>query len=697
MTELKTDVKIKLRMICPTCNCVSDGAHVKCPTDGTLLLPQARHDPLLGTKIGNYLIVEELGQGSSGHVYIGKNIETGLVAAVKVLKCTFTSDPAAVKRFQQEAQALIALDHPDIPAVYDFGLLPDARPFIVMEYVKGRTLMEILKTDGKLDQDSAIKLFIDIAGALETAHGKGILHRDIKPGNIMIDDNGNAKILDFGLAKFSNVDTSSTVTRTGAVHGTPAYMSPEQCQGKDIDARSDVYSLGCLMYECVSGQRVFGSLNAFNCMHDHVFTAPQPVSDLQQSISLHLDSLILNCLEKEPKDRLQSMSAVRQSLLNLKDKGPTRFAYLNRSVKKFKRKVGGVKPKKTRVKNAAPGVVKPPSPLGHSDYSRMAKDKDHRMAVVLLAAITIATIIFAASYFIRQDMEAKRPASKDATTYSDPHAAEFARKWVAEPWRESQMSGSQAKDAELTKWTKNLVFTGMWIPDGLWLPERDQYTELGKVSLSRMRMTEARDVNFPAFAAVNAGSSDQWFLLNDDSLGIFDVKHDTIENIPLSKFVPSPIALTYDLKRKRAIMLSAETMHRLYAYSPQDGSINWSELPIKQMPHADYVMRGLAYNSSDDSYVTLARNPVGEHETFVRFIGSDLKIHKEIPLSKNLCSMAAWMGARISLSYTDGYLLATLVRTESIHEHDMIPRTFLIEPATGEIVFARRIGAPQSD
>jgi len=335
----KLDTQIKLRMMCPTCDKEVGPGHLRCPEDGGLLCPVAGQDPLLGETVENYQVLNVVGQGSSSTVYLAKHRETGMTFAMKVLKGAITTDPTSVKRFQQEAKALIALEHTDIPSVYDFGLISDGRPFIIMEYVFGDTLTEVLKEKGRLDSNTVIQLFLGIADVLDVAHRAGILHRDIKPSNIIIDTNGNVKVVDFGLAKIAGLEASATVTRTNnAVLGTPAYMSPEQCYGQDLDARSDVYSLGCVMYECLTGSQVFASSNSFKCMHDHVFTAPKAVSDLEPGVSLHLDALVLHCLEKEPAMRVQSMAELKLSLNGVRDRSSTKMAYVNKSFRDLKTK-----------------------------------------------------------------------------------------------------------------------------------------------------------------------------------------------------------------------------------------------------------------------------------------------------------------------------------------------------------------------
>jgi len=261
-------------------------------------------------------IVRELGEGGSSHVYLAKRPDIDHFVAIKIMNENLVSDPVAVKRFQQEAAALRSLRHPNIARVYDFGLLEDGRAYIVMEYIEGQTLEKRLADKGPLASVEAKRYFQQIAAALDTAHEKGILHRDVKPGNIIITKDHQIKLVDFGLARISQSAETQTVTCTIIAAGTPAYMSPEQCTGGKVDERSDIYSLGCVLYEALSGRKVFPASNGFACMQMHTFETPQPLPNTYDSDLKHLQDIAMQCLEKAPENRFQSMSEI-ETLLSL--------------------------------------------------------------------------------------------------------------------------------------------------------------------------------------------------------------------------------------------------------------------------------------------------------------------------------------------------------------------------------------------
>jgi len=199
--------------------------------------------------------------------------------------------------------------------------MDDGTPYLIMEFVEGQTLQTILEQQGALSDDSIRTMFIQAAEAMDDAHSRGILHRDLKPGNIIVDSKKNVKILDFGLAKFCDTEIAASVTRTGLHPGTPAYMSPEQCTGGDVDARSDIYSLGCVIYECLTGKQIFDTDKAVAFYHKHAFEDPiAPSKHFGKSSHVstksfkQIEELIMACLQKHPDDRIQSMGELADGL-----------------------------------------------------------------------------------------------------------------------------------------------------------------------------------------------------------------------------------------------------------------------------------------------------------------------------------------------------------------------------------------------
>ena len=239
----------------------------------------------LGTRLGPYEILAPIGAGGMGEVYKARDTRLERTVAIKVGAAKFS------ERFEREARAVAALNHPNICTLHDVGA-----DYLVMEYVDGATV------SGPMPVEQALKLAIQIAGALEEAHSKGILHRDLKPSNILVTAKGAAKLLDFGLAKLA-VDSDATQTMAGALMGTPMYMAPEQAEGKPADRRSDVFSFGAVLYEMLAGRRAFDSLAAVVRDNPKLLDAPAEVA-----------RIVTRCLAKSPAERFQSMTDLKAAL-----------------------------------------------------------------------------------------------------------------------------------------------------------------------------------------------------------------------------------------------------------------------------------------------------------------------------------------------------------------------------------------------
>ena len=260
---------------------------------------------------GRYRIERELGRGGMAKVFLGTDTVLGRTVAVKVLAPQYADDDSFVQRFRREAQAAASITHPNIVSVFDTGS-DDGVHFIVMEYVEGRTLAEILAGGGRILPDRAIDIAIDVDRALEAAHARGVIHRDIKPGNIMLDPRGDVKVTDFGIARVTT--TADTVAQTAAIMGTAAYLSPEQAQGLPNDGRSDIYSLGCVLYEMVTGRPPFLGDSPVAVASKQVLEQPVPPSRLNPDITADLDAVILRTLAKNPANRYQSADEMRADL-----------------------------------------------------------------------------------------------------------------------------------------------------------------------------------------------------------------------------------------------------------------------------------------------------------------------------------------------------------------------------------------------
>jgi serine/threonine-protein kinase len=276
-----------------------------------------------GTLAGRYRLAEVIGRGGMATVYRASDPILDRAVAVKLLSAQLADrDPVSVARFENEARAAAALNHPSLVAVYDTGTEAGA-PFIVMELVAGRSLDAILRDRGPLGPDHAARIAAQVADALAAAHAAAIIHRDIKPANVMITNGGDVKVLDFGIARA--VD-GITLTQDAAIVGTAAYMAPERATGQPADARSDVYSLGCVLYALLTGHPPFTADHAAAMLHQHANAAPDPPNAANGQISPALNSIVMRMLAKAPADRPRSAAQVRDELAAVAPVAPSRAA-----------------------------------------------------------------------------------------------------------------------------------------------------------------------------------------------------------------------------------------------------------------------------------------------------------------------------------------------------------------------------------
>ncbi len=264
-----------------------------------------------------YQIGDTLGFGGMSEVHRGRDLRLGRDVAVKVLRADLARDPSFQTRFRREAQNAASLNHPAIVAVYDTGETPGETgpiPYIVMEYVDGETLRDVLKREGPLQPRRAMEITADICAALDFSHRHGIVHRDIKPANVMLTRAGAVKVMDFGIAR-AVADGQSSVTATAAVIGTAQYLSPEQARGEAVDARSDVYATGCVLFELLTGQPPFTGDSPVAIAYQHVREEPKAPSDLRPGLPRDLDSIVLKALNKNPLNRYQTAAEMRSDLV----------------------------------------------------------------------------------------------------------------------------------------------------------------------------------------------------------------------------------------------------------------------------------------------------------------------------------------------------------------------------------------------
>ena len=298
-----------------------------------------------------------VGRGGMGSVYKVRDLKLDRVICIKVLQAELTSDRAALKRFEQEAEAASHLDHPSLVTTFGFGTTDDGLPYIMMDYFEGVSLAEVLKAEGLLKPERAFSIFAEICHALDHAHSKDVIHRDIKPNNILIGrgDNGEerVKVVDFGIAKVmpqANRETHN-LTETGEVFGSPHYMSPEQCLGFMLDARSDIYSLGCLLYELLTGDPPFGGANPIQVVVKHINEEiePFPSSLKRQKLAGRLESVVMRCLEKDQVNRYQNVGdLIKDLVLVSQGKQPSKYKKTVKQKREFTKRqmigtvVGGV-------------------------------------------------------------------------------------------------------------------------------------------------------------------------------------------------------------------------------------------------------------------------------------------------------------------------------------------------------------------
>jgi eukaryotic-like serine/threonine-protein kinase len=267
---------------------------------------------------GRYQVGELLGYGGMAEVHRGRDLRLGRDVAIKMLRTDLARDRTFQERFRREAQNAASLNHPAIVAVYDTGeelaQTGETIPFIVMEFVNGRTLKEVLTAEGRLMPRRALEITADICAALEFSHRHGIIHRDIKPGNVMLTQTGQVKVMDFGIAR-ALASGATTMTQTSAVIGTAQYLSPEQARGEAVDARSDVYATGCVLYELLTGNPPFMGDNPVSVAYQHVREDPVPPSERNRDVPPDIDAVVLKALAKNRMNRYQSAAEMRGDLL----------------------------------------------------------------------------------------------------------------------------------------------------------------------------------------------------------------------------------------------------------------------------------------------------------------------------------------------------------------------------------------------
>lgn len=345
---------------------------------------------MIGRTISHYRIIEKLGEGGMGVVYLAEDTVLGRRVAIKTLTARSGNNAHFRSRFLREARAVSALSHPHIATIYDYGETDDNEPYIVMELIRGETLSDLMHKEA-LTISRAIEIIKQVAEALGEAHRNGIVHRDVKPSNVAINERGNVKVLDFGLAKqldLGDIDLSdperqtllNTQTREGVIIGTPLYLSPEQALGVEVDARSDLFAVGSVLYECVAGKPAFSGGSSVEICAEIIRENPPPPSQLNPDVPPELDRIVLKALSKKPDARYQSADEFVGDL----DTARSRILGLDRTITRMIVPGQGTYPTRT-LATLSDIFRRPRLPIGY----------------VALAALGILMVVLGALYFLR--------------------------------------------------------------------------------------------------------------------------------------------------------------------------------------------------------------------------------------------------------------------------------------------------------
>jgi beta-lactam-binding protein with PASTA domain/tRNA A-37 threonylcarbamoyl transferase component Bud32 len=344
---------------------------------------------------GRYELGELLGRGGMAEVRQAVDQRLGRSVAVKQLRADLAVDPTFQARFRREAQSAAGLNHPTIVAVYDTGEEIDplsgvSIPYIVMELVEGPTLRDVLREGRKILPERALELTQGVLEALSYSHKAGIVHRDIKPANVMLTPNGGVKVMDFGIAR-AVADTSATMTQTAAVIGTAQYLSPEQARGETVDARSDLYSTGCLLYELLAGRPPFVGDSPVSVAYQHVREAPVPPSQLDPEITPEIDAVVLKALAKDPDDRYQSAAEMRADISRLLS-GEQTTAQRTTAVVPMAAGAMAANAYDTPTHVAGPPTILPPEPVEEGEYEEEEPQKSRVGLAILIAALIVLAL-----------------------------------------------------------------------------------------------------------------------------------------------------------------------------------------------------------------------------------------------------------------------------------------------------------------
>jgi len=393
-----------------------------------VFIPPDAKDLLVGARVANrYYVLSVLGHGGMSVVYkakaMGKNPR---IVALKTLRTQGLNDELIVKRFQREAELLSKLNHPRIVQVHDYGTTVRGQPYFVMDYLTGVNLADVLKYQGPLAVEKFRDIFSQVCGAVDHAHRCGVIHRDLKPGNIMLckfnGQNDFVKVVDFGIARFE--EEAQRLTRLGEVWGSPIYMSPEQCMGAPLDARSDIYSIGVVMYEALTGQVPFLGRNYVDTMTQQISSPPRPLSEVRPDLNLpaKVDAIVLRALAKEPDTRYQTMAELRDDI----EKSVSRPLKMERSYS---------------------GIAAVQQPKNARALRATAIKQEHRSEIknMLITVTLIAVLLLAVGYGWMRYRDTINKTQQGMQTYQLQRPSEIQRPPGLAPLSEPKERGSSRR------------------------------------------------------------------------------------------------------------------------------------------------------------------------------------------------------------------------------------------------------------